>query len=196
MTRQFLFWQTDAWRAYCAAYGGPVMNNDSPDNIIVPLGPEPEMLANTRPTHRACIRKAAYDLTVVVSPDDPLFGEYQRLHERELASKGIPERPQATFDIMRSWLGTHAVLFLAKDGEYVGAALFFIYGEGAYYASSARLPGARGPIGHFLVWSAMKSLALRGYEWLDLGHPHLDTDPSGGIASFKKGFMSRVKVPT
>ena len=134
-------------------------------------------------------------LTVVDSPG-PLFAEYQRLHERELASKGIPERPQATFDIMRSWLGTSAVLFLAADGErFVGAALFLIHDRGAYYASSARLPGAKGPIGHFLVWSAMKWLSQRGYEWLDLGHSHLDTDPGGGIGLFKRGFVSRVKVP-
>ena len=181
----FRFWYTPEWKRYCDAYGGGLTDPNGPENIIVPLGSEPEMLARMRKTRRADIRKAMREMQCdIVDKPGVAFAHYQRLHELDAGRK---TRPQETFDLMNEWLGTYGLLFLAlRDEEYIGAAYFAVYGEGAYYFSAARLPGAKGPIGPFLLWKAMTHLVFRGYRWLDLGREH-----NAGIGLFKRGFISR-----
>lgn len=181
------FWSSPQWATYCQAYGahGPI-DNYRPDNIVVPLGPDDEMLARMRYDHRTTIKRRLDDLfcEIIEQPGTPLFRRYQELHELDAGRK---TRPQATFDIMDSWLGSHAFLLLAyKNNVHVGAALFIYQHPGAYYASAARRPGVEGPIHHFLIWQAMRTLAHRGFEYLDLGHPE-----TPAIAEFKRGFVRR-----
>lgn len=182
---QFTFWRSPQWARYCAAHGGPTTDNNSPDNIVVPLGPDVSMLGAMRRDHRVTInRMHGLALTICEWPGSFAFRQYQHLHELDAGRK---TRPQETFDIMDSWLGTNGLLLLASvvgQAQPIGAAYFILDRPGAYYASAARMPGVKGPIHHYLIWSAMQMLALRGYQYLDLGHPE-----TPAIHEFKRGFI-------
>jgi hypothetical protein len=186
----FAFWQSTSWTDYLTAYGREHESHDG--GVIVPLGHPEAMWRNLRKGHKSDVKKGEREFTFTIHDDpseDDALRLYQELHE---ADAGRKTRPQETFDLMRSWLGTHGLLLLAwwpipgSAGRNlcVGAAYFLTHGSGAYYASAARLPGQAGPIGHFLVWSAMRHLAELGYEYLDMG-------PSPeAIAHFKRGFCA------
>lgn len=188
---RFAFWSTPGWAAYCQAYGssGPI-DNYRPDNLVVRLGPEPEMWSRIRPTHRARIRQGlTYARTWTTNRDD--FNAYQDLHER---ASGRKTRPQETFDLMYEFIqqGHGKLLLVSLEDMLLGASFFYTYQKGSYYGSSARAPeSGRLPIGHTMVWEGMKHLAAHGYEFLDLGHDDREDsdEKKKAIASFKHGFV-------
>src|SRR5206468_7207838 len=110
--------------------------------------------------HRAAVKKAmkamevdALDGASVESAD--AFDAYQQMHQR---AAGRVTRPQRTFDLMRTWLGTgHAVLFAARrGGGFLGFAYVLRFARGAYYASAANDPDeSREPVGHAVQWRAL-----------------------------------------
>lgn len=155
-----------------------------------------DMWGRIRKGHRADIRHAEKSVLINWTGCDDVareFADYQQLH---LLDAGRPTRPQATFDLMRSWIPEHGLLAVGRvNGQAMGAAYFIRHGEGAYYASAARHPEAPRGIAHLLVWWGMLTLRYTA-KWLDLGPvPSEDaTIKEGSIAHFKKGFGAEVRV--
>lgn len=198
------FWSSTAWATYCEAMGlpGPVDNSD-PTNLVVPLGPVDRMLANMRQTTRYTIRHAD-NLGATWPTTRAWFDVYQGLHEK---ASGRKTRPQRTFDLMYDWIvGGDAELLVAHTldvPQVAGASLWICHKDGVYYASSAREPSLQRehPVGHFMVWAAMEHFAARGYQWLDLGHGHVDDGvdekdrkKQEAIITFKRGFVRGTDV--
>jgi len=135
----------------------------------------------------------AFDGASVESAD--AFDAYQQMHQR---AAGRVTRPQRTFDLMRTWLGTgHAVLFAARrGGGFLGFAYVLRFARGAYYASAANDPDeSREPVGHAVQWRALTWLRDNGITTYELGAqpfgavPHDDaSEKELAIARFKRGF--------
>jgi hypothetical protein len=192
----YWFWSTPEWSAYKAAYGPthPEHNFGELGNLVVPLGPQKEMWSQVRKGHQATIRKTERSVTVSNSVNH--FAAYQALHEKDAGRK---TRPQATFDLMRSFIhcGCGMLYSAFLDGALVGSAYFYVHQRGAYYGSAARDPDLDSHVGvaHLLVWRAMVDLSARS-GWLDMGPiPDPDGDPKLlSIAHFKRGFGAKPMV--
>jgi len=188
---RFLFWDSPQWATYCAAYGldAPADNN-SPENVILPLGEPGEMLARMRHDHRYTVRKRLGGMNAHWSRERSDFDLYQWLHGQ---ASGRMTRPQKTWDLMYEFIqqGFGEVLIVRTEGEPIGASYFYLYEKGVYWGSSARLPALerRYPIGHFMVWEAMLRYAHQNYDYIDLGRAHPETDPTNGIGIFKHGWI-------
>ena len=180
------FWSTPDWQRYVAAKGGTPDVHTGTANLIVRLGPEPEMWARVRHGHQADIRAAQHRGMRVersLAPGD--FIIYERLH------RGPAELPrdQRTYDLMWSFLNDgHARLYLAHEQRWIGAALFFVHDKGSYYASVARCADDPRGTGHLLLWTAMRDLAREGYQWMDLGPANAATEKQESIEHYKRGF--------
>ncbi|MCR4338947.1 MAG: GNAT family N-acetyltransferase [Gemmatimonadaceae bacterium] len=177
------FWSSPGWQRYMLAKGGSPDIHVGAANLVAPLGPEPEMWARVRHGHQADIRSAQHRGMRVERSRD--FAVYEHLHR---ASAKLP-RDQRTYDHMWTFLNDgHAQLYLAHERKWVGAALFFVYERGSYYASVARCSDEPRGTGHLLLWTAMRELAQDGIAWMDFGPADASTDKEKAIEHFKRGF--------
>jgi Acetyltransferase (GNAT) domain len=160
--------------------------------IIDLTRPENELLRGMSKGHRHAIRHGDHIRTRVTATNHD-FDIYRRLHEQ---AAGRVTRPVETFAQMRLWLGLgHGAVVIADiDGQPVGAAYLIVFGRFAYYASAASVH-RREPIGHAIMWTAvrwLKNLGLRRFE-LGVQHrgllPHdVSTPKEQSVALFKRGF--------
>jgi hypothetical protein len=155
---------------------------------------ELDLMRDMSKGHRAAVRRGR-DISTRVLADDPSFDAYRDLHRR---AAGRTTRPSATFELMRDWMGLgHAVVVQAEiANEIVGATLLLLWGDGAYYASSATAPERnRDVIGHAMTWTAMKWLKQQGVRRYELGIQHRgvlphdsSTPKEQNISLYKRGF--------
>lgn len=157
------------------------------------------LFGSMRDGHRYDIRKAERTLTsrVWTASDitDEKFKEYQQLHAKDA---GRVTRAQATFDLMRGWLGSgSAALVEVRKGDAPAAfALILLHGKGAYYGSSCKDPDdPKLPASHLAQWAAIQFLKKSGAAFYDIGiqqfGPQWFDRPSPkdiGISRFKRGF--------
>lgn len=183
------FWSHPEWLAFARAKGGESDVHVGAANLVVRLGSEGAMWNAVRKGHRADIKAAKRDGVVVIEASNVAgFSVYARIHSA-VAKK---PRPNASYRAQRrSVLSGNARVFVAiVDGvAEVGAAYFYVYEHGSYYASAARTDDAPRGVAHALVWAAMVALSV-DRDWLDMGPEPKPTDSEKdeAIAHFKRGF--------
>lgn len=155
---------------------------------------ELDLLRRMSKGHRHAVRHSDH-IAVRVTMDATDFETYRGLHEH---AAGRVTRPAMTFDQQRDWLrlGYGAMVVAEYGDKPVGAAYLIIFGESAYYASSATLTGYRNePIGHAMIWNAIRWLQDRGLWRFELGVQHRGLMPyddsslkERSVSLFKRGF--------
>ncbi len=166
----------------------------------------PDMAAlwhDVRKGHRSDVKRAASQCAITVwdaaTITDAKFDEYRTLHAIDA---GRVTRAVTTFDMMLGWVRSgNAVLIEARRGEQVVVfAVLILFRDGAYYASSCKLPGLDVPAMHLIQWEAITWLKSRGIARYDLGMQyfgpawsHVPSAKDLSIAKFKRGFGGATK---
>ena len=149
--------------------------------------------------HRRNIRKARRRVTVEVAPPGGTFlDEWCRLYEeliRRHALHGLSAFSREIFSLqfqVPGFMGLRAL----RDGEVVGAILFYRHGDTAWYHLGAYAPaGYESGASYALFAAAMEILSGQGVRWLALGGgAHVDPRPNDGLARFKQGWASGVRT--
>lgn len=167
--REWSWWQSDDWAAYCEAYGSNHGRPIESKSYVVSLQEDP--WNSLTKGHRSAITKQGKTQVIRMTTSTATM---QDAHSQ---AAGRQTRTQSTWDLMDRWLVEGKALCATNDDG--GWAYFILDKPGAYYASSA------GSKMHYLMWTIIEGLKAAGYEWLELGEAH-----TGGIGTFKKGFSN------
>lgn len=128
---------------------------------------------------------ALFHHTHAVGLDHEAFDEYHGLHRTVFGDV----RPVETYEKQRTFLKNglaHLYVAREKGGQPVGATLWYVYKNLAYYASGVY---AQDNVAHFMLWDSMHDLAARGVVYAELGWQGRATDEKGKAIEFlKRGF--------
>jgi Acetyltransferase (GNAT) domain len=131
------------------------------------------------------------------NPDAELFDRFREFHA---VVAGRVTRPQASWDVMYSWVsrGLGELVVGSIDERLVAASLFIdgtsvcIYMTGAYDRTLFDKP-----IAHYPLWLGIERAQARGMKVLELGDVHLPgtvSDKEYKIGYFKRGFATHLEA--
>lgn len=157
---------------------------------------EATLWREVRKGHRSAIRAGQKRLEPRIwcgAIDDAEFDAYRSLHA---LAAGRVTRGAETFEAMKRWIrdGNGLLVGARADGQWVGFVYFILYKSAAYYASACNHPEAAAsmPIGHLLVWEAIRSCRARGIELVEMGPQAAGVAGAdaklASISLFKRGF--------
>ncbi|HEY5812420.1 MAG TPA: GNAT family N-acetyltransferase [Terrimicrobiaceae bacterium] len=148
------------------------------------------LFANFESSVRRAIRKAEKsDLKVEVSESSQALAEFYQLHVQTRRRHGVPPQPFYFFDNIYNEVIKRGLGFIctARIGaKVVAAAVFFHTGKRAIFkfgASDEQYQELRA--NNLVMWHAIQSLVLQGFELLHLGRTASDNP---GLRRFKLGW--------
>ena len=165
--------------------------------------PEATLWSRLRKSYKAIINKGVRDHEIVImdsaNADRDIHEAYRELHH---LAAGRVTRPRETFDLMfDSLVRDRAMLVgIRIDGVFAAISYFFHDQGTATYASAADDPAFSEtlPLGHIILWTAVKYYRQRGMKLFELGRQPLSgqlfegtTPKERTIAFFKRGFGGR-----
>ena len=188
------------WRRRVAAtygvgrgvFGSWAMDDDGPaespvtQRVINLLDSEAMLWRDVRKSYKALIHRGEREVKILTSFDNVYaFRQYEALH-RDIYSH---PRPDATYQMQRAWVtAQRAYVIVAEDvyGHTVGAALWYVWKDSAYYASGAY---AEDDIAHAVVWRSLLALKARGVTSVVMAWRGLErTEKERNVTYFKIGF--------
>lgn len=195
MGPKVIWWETDHWRAYEAAYQPKVprvqeLAEATWQTRVIDLSlSEEELWRGVRKSYHAIIHGAERAFIV---EDWTAMCAVQEAHRIHAASAGRETRTPETWDLMAEWLTQRQACLVGAErmgelGSAFAFAYLIIWGQWAYYASGASLELN---VQHALIWRAMKELKARGVRYFEIGWMERDGDSEKerGIVKFKQGF--------
>ena len=146
--------------------------------------------------HRRSARLALREVRVDRVEDPPGFAPewwelYQRLIDRH-AIRGLPAFSRAALTLQLGVPGI-TVLRARREGETVGATLWYRQGDVIYYHLGAYTDAGYQTRASFaLFWTALEWFTAAGARWLDLGGAAGAGRPADddGLARFKRGWST------
>jgi len=131
--------------------------------------------------------------------DSPAFEGFFRLH---VEVSGRQTRSRETWDLQRRAIlekKAYLVVLRSPDSQMVGGGLFITSETDAYYGVAVnRRELFDQPIGHLVLWEAIRFAKESGKRWFDLGtrlyrnlDPHC-TPKELSISDFKEAFATRL----
>jgi hypothetical protein len=149
--------------------------------------------------HRRSVRRACRDV-VVEECDEPIkyLDEWVELYAHLVARHGITGLRAFSRSAFEQQLRVPGLTLLraTSNGITVGATLWYVTGEVAYYHLGAyNDEGYRHRASFALFWHAIHSFAAKRLRWLNLGAgAGVDTDGADGLTRFKRGWATGTRV--
>jgi hypothetical protein len=170
---------------------------------VIDLTNSPEVIKRgIRKSFRSLVTWGNREMTFVrinkENPDEKLFEDFRNFH---IQVSGKETRAKKTweiqFEMMKVGLGFLELGYL--QGELVAGALFLLGNEEAYYGvavNNRELMLEGKGVGHTVIFRSILHCKELGMKICNLGNvgPHYPTDKDFGIAKFKRGFTSHIRL--
>jgi hypothetical protein len=167
------------------------------DHFVVRLGGDP--LSHVHAHHRRNIAQGRRNVQVAVVDDLPAFAEeWQALYGHLMQRHRIRGLAEFSSDSLAAQLFVPGMVALRaqRDGETVGASLWYEQGEIAYYHLAAYTPpGYELRASYALFAAAIERFAERGLTWASLGAgAGASGNSDDGLSRFKRGWSTHMRT--
>jgi len=164
--------------------------------------PKEDLWMDLRKSYKALINKGlkTYDYHIMTrdNADYEIHEKYRLTH---FMAAGRATRPKENFDLQFEQLkaGQATLISVLFEGKYVQLNYFNHYNNYVHYASAADDPEFSStcmvPIGHAIIWQAIKYFKENNYKYLELGTQYFGnqlfeypSEKKKMISYFKRGF--------
>jgi len=163
--------------------------------VILPLGPEADMLERMKPKRRHCVVKARARGMVAVPPfESDAVNMFAENYNHAMARKGAPTRWSRSAEYFaRIGVGCGGLMLEAREeGERHASAIFTAGKDSAYYEFAASVGTPIDGASDLLILEAAQWARGKGCTWLHLGGG-VTSSPDDSLLAYKRSFGGYVR---